>query len=82
MPQSATSIAPNDTALMRKHGPTPASAITPPASAGPRMRAVCTITLFSATALTVRSVPTSSVTKLWRAGLSKAFTAPRANTSA
>ena len=82
MPQSATIIAPNESALSRKHGPTPSSAITAPAAAGPTIRALWTITELSATALTVRSGPTSSVTKLWRAGLSSALTAPRANTSA
>ncbi len=82
MPQSATIIAPNDSALSRKHGPTPSSAITAPAAAGPTIRALWTITEFSATALTVRSGPTSSVTKLWRAGLSRALIAPRTNTSA
>ena len=82
MPHSAKIIAPKDRAFSRKHGPTPSSAITTPAAAGPTIRALCTITLLSATALTVRSGPTSSVTKLWRAGLSSALTAPRANTSA
>ena len=71
----------NVSELMRKHAPTPRSAITPPAAAGPTIRAVCTITLLSAIALTVRSGPTSSVTKLWRAGLSSASTAPRTSTS-
>ena len=46
------------------------------------MRAQCTITLFRLTAFTTRSGPTISITKLWRVGLSIAFTAPRANTSA
>ena len=82
MPQSATIIAPKDRAFSRKHGPTPSSAITAPAAAGPTIRALWTITEFSATALTVRSGPTSSVTKLWRAGLSSALIAPRVKTSA
>ena len=67
---------------MRKHGPTPSSAITAPAAAGPRMRAVWITTELSATALTTRSGPTISNTKLCRAGLSTALIAPRANTSA
>ena len=62
--------------------PTPSSAITTPANAGPRMREVWMITEFSATALTTFSGPTISIAKLWRAGLSTALTAPRTNTSA
>ena len=50
--------------------------------AGPTMRAQCTITLFRLTAFTTRSGPTISITKLWRAGLSSAFTVPRASTRA
>ncbi len=50
--------------------------------AGPTMRAQWTITLFRLTAFTTRSGPTISITKLCRVGLSTAFTAPRANTSA
>jgi len=57
-------------------------AISTPAIAGPTIRALCTITLFRLTALTTRSGPTISITKLWRVGLSMAFTTPRANTSA
>ena len=49
-------------------------AITAAAAAGPAMRAVWTITQLSATALTIRSGPTSSITKAWRAGLSMALT--------
>ena len=82
MPRSATIIAPKLSALTAKQGPTPASAITPPASIGPAIRDVCTITLLSDTALTTRSAPTSSNTKLWRAGLSIASTVPRTSTSA
>ena len=65
-----------------KHGPTPSSAITAPAAAGPAMRDVWTTTELSATALTIRSGPTSSITNAWRAGLSIASTEPRASTSA
>ena len=46
------------------------------------MRALWTMTEFSETALTTRSGPTSSMTKLWRVGLSIAMTVPRASTSA
>ena len=78
----ASSIAPNDSALMPKHGPTPISAISAPAIAGPTMRAVWTMTELSATALTTRSAPTSSITNAWRAGLSSELTVPRVSTTA
>ena len=80
--RSATSIARNETALIRKHGSTPTVAISTPAMAGPTIRAQCTITLFRLTALTTRSGPTISITKLCRAGLSSAFTLPRTSTRA
>ena len=54
--------------------PTPAKAMTAPAVAGPMIRALWTMTEFSETALTTRSAPTSSMTKLWRVGLSTALT--------
>src|SRR5438105_3620030 len=54
MPPTAISIAPKDAALRAKHGPSPARAMTPPASAGPTMRPVWMTTLFSETALTTR----------------------------
>jgi hypothetical protein len=79
---SAISIAPNDSEFRRKHVAIPTVAITMPASAGPMIRADCTIRLFRLTALTTRSRPTSSITKLWRAGLSIALTEPLTNTSA
>ncbi len=75
-------IARNENALTRKHGAIPISAITPPASAGPRMREECTTTEFRATALTTRSEPTISTTNDCRDGLSIASTAPRTRTSA
>ena len=40
------------------------------------------MTLLRLTALTTRSAPTISITKLWRVGLSTELTAPRAKTSA
>jgi hypothetical protein len=46
------------------------------------IRAEWTIRLLRLTALTTRSRPTISITKLWRAGLSIALTEPRTNTSA
>ena len=82
MRRSASSIAPNDAALIKKHCAMPTEAITAAAIAGPMIRAEWTIRLLRLTALTTRSRPTSSITKLWRAGLSTAFTAPLANTSA
>jgi len=60
----AISIAPNDSEFSRKHGAIPTVAITMPARAGPMMRADCTIRLLRLTALTTRSRPTSSITKL------------------
>ena len=53
-----------------------------PAIAGPSIRAHWTITLLSATALTTRSAPTISKTKLWRVGLSTELTVPRTKASA
>ena len=67
---------------MAKQVLTPAKAMTAPALAGPTIRALWTMTEFSETALTTRSAPTSSMTKLWRVGLSTALTAPRTKTSA
>jgi hypothetical protein len=67
--------------LIRKQGATPQPAITTPAMAGPAIRAVCTSTLFRLTALTTRSEPTISITKLWRVGLSSALIVPRASTN-
>ncbi len=68
--------------MTAKHGSTPIVAISTPARAGPTIRAECTITLLRLTALTTRSVPTISITKLCRVGLSTALTVPRAKTSA
>ena len=75
-------MATKESALSAKQVPTPAMAITAPAVAGPMIRALWTMTEFSETALTTRSAPTSSMTKLWRVGLSTALTAPRTRTSA
>ncbi len=66
---------------MAKQRLTPKTAITVPARAGPAIREQWTTTEFSETALTIRSWPTSSITKAWRAGLSIASTEPRASTS-
>ena len=70
-----------ESALIAKQGPTPKTAITAPAAAGPAIREQWTTTEFSETALTIRSGPTSSITNAWRAGLSIASTEPRASTS-
>ena len=67
-------MATKDSALRAKHVLTPAKAMTAPALAGPMIRALWTTTEFSETALTTRSAPTSSMTKLWRVGLSTALT--------
>ena len=48
--------------------------------AGPMIRAVSMITLFRLTALTRRSGPTISITKLCRVGLSTQLTAPKRKT--
>jgi hypothetical protein len=56
--------------------------MTTPASAGPIVRAPLMSALPRLTAFTSRSGPTSSTTNAWRAGLSIAFTAPRAQISA
>ena len=80
--RSARIIAPNESAFSRKQSSIPPPAISRPASAGPVMRDVWIRTLWSPTALTTRSDPTISITKLWRAGMSTASTNPRARTSA
>jgi hypothetical protein len=68
--------------LSAKQGATPAVAITTPASAGPSVRAPLMSALPRLTAFTSRSGPTSSTRNACRAGLSTAFTAPRAQISA
>jgi hypothetical protein len=74
-------MATKERALRAKHGCTPTVAINTPASAGPAIRAEWTRTLFRLTALTTRSAPTISKTKLCRVGLSMALTEPRAKTA-
>ena len=68
--------------MSAKQASTPAVAIRTPPIAGPAIRALWTMTLLRLTALTTRSGPTISKTKLCRVGLSTALTAPRAKTSA
>jgi hypothetical protein len=82
MSRNAISIAANEATLTPKQGVTPTIAMIAPASAGPTIRAACTMTLLSETALTTRSGPTISMAKLCRVGLSTAFTEPRTKTSA
>ena len=81
IPQRATIIATKVSALSAKQGTTPKPAISSPATAGPTIRAICTITLLRLTALTTRSGPTISITKLCRVGLSTALTLPIAKTA-
>ncbi len=80
IPRRAKNMTAKDRALSAKQGPTPASAMMPPATAGPTMRAQWTMTLLRLTAVTTRSAPTISETNAWRAGLSKAVTIPRRKT--
>jgi hypothetical protein len=68
-------------ALRAKQGPTPTVAISTPAIPGPTIRAAWTMTLLRLTALTTRSGPTISITKLCRVGLSIAFSEPKAKTA-
>ncbi len=58
--RSATITAPNDTALMKKHGDTPTPAMSRPPIAGPTMRDALMITALSPTALARSSGPTIS----------------------
>ncbi len=60
----------------------PTEAMSTPAMAGPTMRAPFMTTLLRVTALVRRSGPTISNTKVWRAGMSKALTMPRASANA
>jgi hypothetical protein len=67
----------NDSAFRRKAMATPKRAMRSPATTGPTMRAVLNAAEFSATALTMSSLPTSSATKDCRVGMSSVFTQPR-----
>ncbi len=80
MPSSARIIATKVRALIAKQGTTPTVAIRMPAIAGPTIRAAWTMTLLRLTALTTRSGPTISITKLCRVGLSTALSRPKAKT--
>ena len=65
-------------ASIAKHQPNPTVTTRTPASAGPKMRDVFTIALYSATALGRSSGWTISVTNDRRNGLSKASITPPA----
>ena len=56
-------------------------AMSTPPMAGPMTRAPFMTTLFRLTALGRSSLPTISMTKVWRAGLSNMFTTPSSNDS-
>ncbi len=71
-------MTPKVRALSAKHGATPSTAMSAPAIAGPMIRDEWMITLLRLTALTTRSAPTISITKLCRAGLSIELMLPRA----
>src|SRR5438105_43171 len=81
MAKNAMTAAEYDTPLAKKHHETPNPAMTRPAIAGPITRAAMNIALLRLTALLTCSAPTISTTNARRAGLSKAFTAPRPSAS-
>ncbi len=63
-------------ALIAKQMGTPKNLIIRPARAGPMILAPLKMLLFNEIALRRCFLPTSSTTKAWRAGASKAFTVP------
>ena len=76
---SATSTATNVNALMTNTQPEPTSTMRKPATAGPIMRAALNEAELSATAFDMFEPDTRSATNVWRAGVSTAFTRPRAS---
>jgi hypothetical protein len=66
-----------DAAFTSKHTDRPTKAMRAPPMAGPMTRAEFITTLLRLTAFGRSSRPTSSSTKVWRAGLSTRFTNPR-----
>lgn len=76
MAASAAMTATKDRELMTNTQPLPTAAIISPATAGPTRRAPLNSVEFNATALGRPSSPTSSATKVWRAGASKELTQP------
>ncbi len=73
------STAANEAALIRNTHPDPTQAMTAPATAGPTIRAALKEVEFSATAFDRSASPTSSDTKVWRAGASNAEAQPSRN---
>ncbi len=69
-------------ALSKKHHPSPAEAISRPATAGPIARATFTSTELRLTALRRCSGPTISSMNACRAGFSKALLSPSSSASA
>ncbi len=78
---SPTRTATNDAALTKKLGARPTVEMRIPATAGPATLPTLNMTLFSVTALARWWVPTSSETKVWRAGLSSASMTPSRSAS-
>ena len=76
---SEHSTARNERALIRNTHPVPTPAIRTPAMAGPIMRAALNDVEFSATAFGRSPSPTSSATKVCRAGESNAAAQPSRN---
>ena len=79
---SASSTAPNVTALIRNTHPTPTRATSAPATAGPTRRAALKDAEFSATALPRYLVGTSWLTNACRTGASKAAATPSPSANA
>ena len=61
---------------MKKQAPSPTRVMTRPPMAGPTTREAFITTVLRLTALGRSSRPTISMTKVWRAGLSKTLTTP------
>lgn len=75
---SPTSTATNEAALTKKAGARPKRVMRTPPMAGPITREAFMTTVLRLTALGRSSRPTISIMKVWRAGLSKTLTMPRA----
>ena len=70
-------IAENVTPFKMKHHPVPITPTSTAPTAGPKMRDDVITAVFSDVAFGISAGSTSSVTRLRRAGLSKAFAMPR-----
>jgi len=79
---SEQSMATNEIAFIRKTQPEPTAAMRIPATAGPIIRPALNDVEFSATAFDRLASPTSSVTKVCRAGASNAVTHPSRSANA